>query len=307
MLVTPPTLPQFSRVHTVGIHPELLRKHSLESISTSVTHHSTGGSQRPACGAISQVVLSTPTLSSTVGELTDFLKTLLSFTGRPRDDTANPIMPTPASRSITSHAPQPSIPPEQEPASLPPPSPTLLSRFVEYSVKKGISDAEIFQPDLELRKVGPDIIHDIFTDELMSIGFASGDVSHLKKRASDFMDCKRQRLKRLRSHTNLEAVPRSTASTPSTSTMTGASTSAAGASTSAAALVTYRYTYEDGGKMSYSASPLRKTGRVQLTDFTKRTLYRDEGLGAYLPILQGYKAPMPSHDFNGSTQEEDKH
>jgi hypothetical protein len=60
---------------------------------------------------------------------------------------------------------------------------------------------------------------------------------------------------------------------------------------------------EEDGFTFYSAGPLEPTGRVQPTTRTRRTYYRDQARGDYVPIPQGFEAPMPAGGIDGFEEE----
>jgi hypothetical protein len=254
------------------MHPELLRKHGVETSSTPRTPARSSTNAVPA------------TPAGGIGELSGFLNAVTSLLGQ-----AHGKSTAPQQRPDT---------PEREdaPASSPPASPTLISRFVRYASEKGISDAELFEPSLEQKKFGPDVLPDIPETELELMGFAPGDAIRLKRKAKSFWDRERKKprtpgsLARGASMPAGERVP-----TPAV-----------------AQLISYQYFHQgdlSGGEgfTFYKAGVLIKTGRRQPKPRTAATLYYDEARDEYLPIPAGFEPPMPPDGgmLEGMTEEDD--
>jgi hypothetical protein len=57
---------------------------------------------------------------------------------------------------------------------------------VRYTSEKGIPDTELFEPSLEHKKYGPDVLPHIPESELELMGSAPGDAICLKRKAKLF-------------------------------------------------------------------------------------------------------------------------
>ncbi|KIO15009.1 hypothetical protein M404DRAFT_17863 [Pisolithus tinctorius Marx 270] len=76
----------------------------------------------------------------------------------------------------------PTCVPPDPPISPPIPSPSHLSCFLHYAeMNLGVHNATLYEQELELQLIGPDILMDINDQTLTRAGITTGDTIHLKK------------------------------------------------------------------------------------------------------------------------------
>ncbi|KIO01842.1 hypothetical protein M404DRAFT_89195, partial [Pisolithus tinctorius Marx 270] len=89
------------------------------------------------------------------------------------------------SSACTSPVPPPATPtcmPQDPPISPPIPSPSHLSHFLCYTESNlSVRNTTLYEWELELQSIGPDILMDIDDQTLNRAGIATGDIIHLKK------------------------------------------------------------------------------------------------------------------------------
>ena len=126
----------------------------------------------PMCQQVDTSSMTPSQATGGLAELSSLLMTVWQFVspGIVSSDVATPIPVTPSK----SRLPYVSISPAIN-------TPSKLSHFLKYAEEKlGVSNATTYEAQLKCEGYGPDILHLVNDKSLTSLGFAAGDVLHLK-------------------------------------------------------------------------------------------------------------------------------
>jgi hypothetical protein len=288
MLAQPPKSDLFKEIHDVGIHPEVLRFQVPVAARPRATAAPAAASSIPRESVAPTVTVSPAPATSTIGEMTGLLTVMSSLFGARSADTTLPAAPSTPRRT-------PRTAPSSPAGPTPPVTPSLISRFLNYAESKDVPGAGAYKASLELNRFSPDILPDVPNTELTALGIAAGDAIRLKKRAREYWSDERLRKKRSTGELRPPAAASSSSSDPWRTFGDDEP-------------VRYLYFFNDSlsendGHTYYPAGPLIPSTRTQPSARTRRTYYRDEVLGEYVPIPAGFEASMPEDGIDGFTQE----
>ena len=183
-----------------------------------------------------------------------------------------------ASQAVQSAVPAPSTPictptKARGPGSPPIPSPSQLRRFLRYAERHlGVSNATMYEQDLDMHGIGPDILSQVDEKTLTDLGIRKGDIIRLQNGSQTWWngpDAKRKR----------------------SDTVTS---SGSNHSQSSSKKVAYEKWYHDGGRARFSGPPMEPGDGNPNAEY--KIFYKCDSQNLWLPIPQGFAVDEEGED-----------